>query len=133
MTRGGLVALESDPFTDIQWDAYLPGFKGSPSIWAKARAFVDLGLVEYMGHNQFVVHPKPGYNVTDYAVRNEGGFFTCTCQGFVTKLRKFTKGEFERDEVTCSHVRAVKIYAGNLMHEKKIERLKSEGAVFTNA
>ena len=126
--------MSLDPFESVMWGAKLPDFKGSPSIWAKAKAFVDLGLVEYMGNFQFVVHPKQGYNVTDYCVRYSKGLgLTCTCQGFVTKLRKFTRGELDRDEVTCSHVRAVKIFAGNLQHEKKLEREKKAGVVFANA
>ncbi len=122
-----------DVFDALKWDAYKPGFKGTPSMWAKARGFVDLGLVEYMGNNQFVVHPKLGYNVTDYSVRYAKGFgLVCTCQGFVTKQRKWVRGEISKDEVTCSHVRAVKIFAGNLQHEKKIKRLREQGAVFSN-
>jgi hypothetical protein len=91
---------------------------------SKARKFVKLKLVEYVGDSSWVVKPIPGYNATTYTVTNKKGddglrFFSCDCQGFQSKLIRFNNGELDQ-EPYCSHTIAVKMHAGTSQHLKLI-------------
>lgn len=88
---------------DVQyWDEY-KGILTQPQR-SKARKFVD--LIEYMGNDRFACNPIPGYNSTIHLITKDPEFrFRCSCQGFVSKERRFRQigGEIP----FCSHIIAL--------------------------
>jgi len=101
------------------WD-HIKKELNNPSIYNKAKnKFVKNNCIEYFDKNTWIVRPIKGYNSTTYVVdkiKDDFGqySFKCSCQGF----NKWSKP----GTPTCSHIIAVKLYAGREQRNKKIER-----------
>jgi len=72
--------------------------KGSQK--AKAKKFVQLGLVEQVSDCVWKIHPIEGYNKRTYTVYRDGDVWSCNCQ------YNRTKGK------VCSHILAVWLFEG---------------------
>lgn len=102
------------------------------SMRSKALKFVKNKLIEYYGSNTWVVEPIKDYNKTPYTVENINGTFVCNCQGYQMKLKRLEAGDLDVDPV-CSHVLAVKLYAGQEAHNKALEKKhQQEGGVWSD-
>lgn len=67
----------------------------------KVRKLLEHNCIQYDGVNKvFVCLPVKGYNSTTYTLLKGPKGFVCTCQGFLTKVKK---GE----SPTCSHIGAL--------------------------
>jgi len=78
----------------------------------KIRKFIEQDCVQYVpvseGGGYWIVHHIPGYNSTDYEVRQNRQFeFECNCQGWVTKHRMYQREPNGNNSPSCSHVGAV--------------------------
>lgn len=115
------------------WNHWAKELKGS--IVSKAKRFYKCKLIAYCGFNTWVVEPIKDYNTRVYTVTNvrdeeDIRSFSCNCQGFQSKLRKFKLRE-STDEPYCSHTVAVKMFAGVMAHNKAVERRQvKEGGVW---
>lgn len=63
----------------------------------KIRILFEGGYIKKVHDALYIVMHVPGYNSTDYKIRETMGRLVCECQGFHTHKR-------------CSHVEAVRIY-----------------------
>jgi len=71
---------------------------------SKSRKFVN--LIEYAGNDRFVCNPIPGYNSTPHVITKDPEFrFRCSCQGFVSKERRFR--QMGGEVPFCSHIHAL--------------------------
>ncbi len=69
----------------------------SQPVNAKVKKLIELGLINKLSDGVYSISPIPGYNITNYTVRELMGRLTCNCQGY----RKYNR---------CAHADAVRIY-----------------------
>ncbi len=95
------------------WDNMELKLKGSMEYKIKSL----MACIKYNGNNCWVVEPVKNYNKHVHTVSNNGGVWSCTCQGYADKLRKLESGDLDI-EPSCSHIISVKRYAGERMKER---------------
>ena len=128
-------------FEDIPDEVVVQGF--DHKTWSlkktqleKSLKFLEYGCIRLMGDGEYLMLPlnkadsfedgsvyqrkKPypiNYNSTGYNLFLVGGFWTCNCQGYVTKKKK---GEIP----FCSHVQALRIFLHQDKESKLVEYLR---------
>jgi hypothetical protein len=83
---------------------------------AKIRAILAQGCIEYVreeGNNHFICKPimnQDGtpYNKTTYEIKSHKVWgWTCTCQGFQSKMKKHMEDPINNSAPSCSHTIAM--------------------------